>query len=372
MSSLKTRFEQYILPGIIFQSVLIGGAYATGREIVEYGAKFGSLGIWSVAAIFAGFAIFVSLTYEFARLNRAYDYRTFVKSLIGRLWPIFDALFLVMVIVVIAVVSAASGGVVEEVLGWPYWAGVMIVIALVGLLNFRGRHAIERFKIVGTVFLYAGYLVFSGVVLTSTWDHVEGAFSMRNTSFVEGATLGSAVFSGVLYVGYCLAVLPSCLFVLDRQTERRQAFGAGLISGILATVPFGLTYFAVMGFYPEERVLGAPVPWLAMLKQVAGTGVITIYALVVLWTLIETSTGLIHAVTDRVSVSLEESGREALTPTEVVVLTVGLLLSAAVLSRLGIIALVARGYGAMAYAFLLLFALPLLTVGVARILKSSR
>ena len=80
MSSLKTRFEQYILPGIIFQSVLIGGAYATGREIVEYGAKFGSLGIWSVAAIFAGFTIFVSLTYEFARLNRAYDYRTFVKS----------------------------------------------------------------------------------------------------------------------------------------------------------------------------------------------------------------------------------------------------------------------------------------------------
>ena len=372
MSSLKSRFEQYILPGIIFQSVLIGGAYATGREIVEYGAKFGSLGIWSVAAIFAGFVIFASLTYEFARLNRAYDYRTFVKSLIGPLWPIFDAVFLVMVIVIIAVVSAASGVVVEEILGWPYWARVMLVIALVGFLNFRGRHAIERFKTVGTVLLYAGYLIFSGVVLTSTWGQVEGAFAMRDHSFVEGATLGSAVFSGVLYVGYCLAVMPSCLFVLDRQTERRQALGAGLVSGILATVPFALTYFAVMGFYPEEGVLEAPVPWLAMLKQVAGTGVITLYALVVLWTLIEASTGLIHAVTDRVSVSLEESGREALTPTQVVALTVGLLLSSAVLSRVGIIALVAKGYGAMAYAFLLLFALPLLTVGMARILKSSR
>ncbi len=40
-----------------------------------------------------------------------------------------------------------------------------------------------------------------------------------------------------------------------------------------------------MGFYPEEQVLGAPVPWLVMLKQVSGTGVITVYALVVLWTL---------------------------------------------------------------------------------------
>lgn len=33
-----------ILPGIILQSVLIGGGYATGREIVEYGAKFGAMG----------------------------------------------------------------------------------------------------------------------------------------------------------------------------------------------------------------------------------------------------------------------------------------------------------------------------------------
>ena len=127
-----------------------------------------------------------------------------------------------------------------------------------------------------------------------------------------------------------------------------------------------------MGFYPEEQVLGAPVPWLVMLKQVSGTGVITVYALVVLWTLIETSTGLIHAVTDRVSVSLEETGRKALTPRQIVVVTVGLLLSAAVLSRIGIITLVAKGYGAMAYAFLLLYALPLLTVGVARLLKPSR
>lgn len=37
-------FGKYVLPGIILQSVLIGGGFATGREIVEYGAKFGSLG----------------------------------------------------------------------------------------------------------------------------------------------------------------------------------------------------------------------------------------------------------------------------------------------------------------------------------------
>jgi uncharacterized membrane protein YkvI len=47
-------------------------------------------------------------------------------------------------------------------------------------------------------------------------------------------------------------------------------------------------------------------------------------------------------------------------------LTAIVLALAALLSRLGLIDLVARGYTAMAYGFLALFALPLLTVGVAR------
>ena len=36
-------FGKFVLPGIILQSVMIGGGYATGREIVEYGGKFGAL-----------------------------------------------------------------------------------------------------------------------------------------------------------------------------------------------------------------------------------------------------------------------------------------------------------------------------------------
>ena len=31
-------FGKYILPGVIVQSVMVGGGYATGREIIEYGA----------------------------------------------------------------------------------------------------------------------------------------------------------------------------------------------------------------------------------------------------------------------------------------------------------------------------------------------
>ena len=43
-SVFTTTWGRILLPALIFQSVAIGGAYATGREIVEFGAKYGALG----------------------------------------------------------------------------------------------------------------------------------------------------------------------------------------------------------------------------------------------------------------------------------------------------------------------------------------
>jgi len=50
-------------------------------------------------------------------------------------------------------------------------------------------------------------------------------------------------------------------------------------------------------------------------------------------------------------------------------LGIGILAGATLLSQYGIIALVAQGYTLMAYFFIALFAVPLLTVGVYRIVN---
>lgn len=375
------RFEQYLLPGIVFQSVLIGGAYATGREIVQYGARLGALGLYSIAAIFIGFSVMSVLAFEFARVSGTYDYRSFVRALIGPLWPLFDLLFVVMAVLVIAVVGAASGDVVEDILGLPYWIGVIAVICLVGALNASGRKAIERFKTWGSIVLYGGYAVFAGAVLMQRWPQTmaalrgtsaSGAAAGVATAAVEPqATIATAFGVGILYVGYNLATLPATFFTLDRQTARRQAVGAGLIAGCMATVPFVLTYLAIMSYYPDGEVTGATVPWLVMLRRVGGDPLLAGFALVIFWTLVETSTGMIHAIINRLAVNLAEVGRPPMSRAQVGGLTVTVLTVAAVLSRLGLIDLVAKGYTAMAYGFLLLFALPLLTVGVYRIHQAS-
>ena len=368
---MPSRYQRYLLPGVVFQSVLIGGAYATGREIVEYGAKFGAAGAWAVLAIFVGSTVVATLTYEFARRFGLFENRGFVRRLVGPLWPVFDLLFVVMVLVIIAVVSAASASLAEQVLGWPYWLGVGGVIVLVALISASGRRTIERFKGAGTLLLYGGYLLFAGSVLTGSWERIGTVFRQHDTSYLGSVPVGAVLVTGILYVGYNLVALPSTLFTLDRQRGTRDAVLAGLATGILATIPFALTYLAVLAFYPDDAVLAAPVPWLVMLERVAGRGTIVLYAVVVLWTLVETCTGLLHALTDRVDAALADLGRRPLAPGPIAALTAAILLAAALLSRVGLIALVARGYTAMAYGFLALFALPLLTVGLWRLRQAD-
>jgi uncharacterized membrane protein YkvI len=366
---MSSRYQRYVLPGVVFQSVLIGGAYATGREIVEYGAKYGAAGWWAIVAIFAGFTVLSALTFEFARRYRLFDYRAFVRALIGRFWLLFDLLFAVMTVIIVAVVSAASASLAEQILGWPYWMGIALVIVLVAAISAAGRTVIERFKSAGTALLYGGYLLFAGSVLTGSWDRVGRVLAAGDVSFLGPVSWGTVIASGVIYVGYNLAILPATLFTLDRQRGTADSLIAGLLTGLLATVPFALTYLAILVHYPDPEVLEAPVPWLVMLRRSAGDGLILLYAVVVLWTLVETCTGMLHALTDRIDSGLREAGREPLGSRQIALLTAAVLLAAALLSRLGIIALVARAYGALAYGFLALFALPLVTVGVKRLLS---
>lgn len=370
---LTGRFGSLLLPAIILQSVLIGGGYASGREVVQYGARFGSAGLLSVLVIFVGFTFMAIMVFELSRIFGTYDYKSYMQNIIWKGWPLFDLLFVVMATIVIAVMAAAAGSIMEETVGIPYMVGIVSIILVVGVLTYFGASLIERFKTVGTAFLYFAYIVFGVLVLSAVWGDVTSVFAAGDTSYAGDASTATVAKSGALYVGYNLAIFPAVFFALHRQQTRKETVVSGLLAGTMMTLPFLLTYLALMGFYPNESVLSAEVPWLPMLETVGGPLLIAFYGIVIGWTLVETAVGAIHAIIDRIDADLEriDAGRLAdvngLTRLQSGALGVGILGGATLLSRYGIIALVAQGYTIMAYFFIALFAIPTLTIGIIRI-----
>jgi uncharacterized membrane protein YkvI len=108
-----------------------------------------------------------------------------------------------------------------------------------------------------------------------------------------------------------------------------------------------------------------------MLEAFDSPLVVVIFGIVVGWTLIETSTGIIHALVERINASMKESGKQPLSNKNNALLTVSVLLLATAFAKIGIINLIAKGYTIMAYGMIGVYALPLLTVGVYKIIKNS-
>jgi uncharacterized membrane protein YkvI len=74
---------------------------------------------------------------------------------------------------------------------------------------------------------------------------------------------------------------------------------------------------------------------------------------------------------ERIDKGLRDTGRNPLTRQHRGALTVTILVVSVAFAKIGIIDLIAKGYNALAYAFILLYLVPLLTVGVYKIVKKS-
>lgn len=357
--SILTSIKRVVLPGIILQSVLIGGGYATGREIVEYGGKFGASGWISGVAIFIGFSLLTMLSIEACRQWQVYDYKSMLKRMIGKGWILYEVVYLLLAILTIAVMASAAGEILNNTLGFNKWFGVSLIIIIVGFLNYKGDDTIARLETVGTVALFITYSIFSVSIFTSKGPAIASVFNEWNTDFLTDVpTLKLVLWTGILYVGYNLGVFPASFFTYRNITSKKQSIVAGLIAGLLMTAPWFLTYFALMGFYPDKNVIGATVPWLRMLDGFHPAYIIT-FSVVVGWTLIETATGVIHAFIGRVETELIQQGKQ-LRKINKAYISFAALIAAMLLSQIGIIDLVAKGYTIMAYAMILVYAMPLL------------
>ena len=363
-SPAHSFFRRYLLPGFVFQSVVIAGGYGTGRELVEFflahGPRGGLMAMLLVSTVI--WSATCAVSFDFARRFSTYDYRTFFRRLLGwRWWMAYEAAYLAFLMLVLAVIAAAAGSILEETFGLSYTAGVVGMIAAIGYLVFRGSATIERFFASWSFVLYAVFVLFFILCFVSFGGEISRSFATVPAG--EGWFLG-----GVRYAAYNLATIPGLLFVARHLGTRREAVSAGLLAGPIAIIPGLLFYLAMAGQYPE--ILDRAVPANALLETLDVRWFQLAFQLALFGTLIETGAGMIHAVNERVSGVYAR--RRAKMPAGLRTgIGVSLLAGGALVAQFGLIDLIARGYGTMTWIFLAVYVAPVLTVGVWRLARAG-
>jgi uncharacterized membrane protein YkvI len=356
MGAASSWFQRWLLPGFAFKAVVIGGGYATGRELAEFFLPIGPWGgllaiglamlIWSAVCV---------ATFLFAQATASLEYRSFFRNLLGPLWGVFEATYLVLLVLVLAVIGAAAGEIGAAMLGWPTLAGAAALTVSIAGVTAYGNAGVERLFKYASMFLYLVYFAFLFFCLTRFGERIAAGFD------VPFRTDGWAV-AGVTYASYNLVAAVAILSVVRHMTDRRDAVVAGLAAGPLAMIPAILFFVCMIGWTPQ--IASEPLPSDFMLRRLDLPAFHILYQLMIFVALLETGTGCVHAVNERIARSGAERRRGFPRAARLSITAVLLVGSMFVAERVGLVALIANGYRAIAWVFLAVYVLPLMTWGV--------
>jgi uncharacterized membrane protein YkvI len=363
-SKSQTRpsaFRRLLLPAFAFKAVIIGGGYATGRELVQYflpaGPRGGLLGmfltmvLWSIVCI---------VTFLLARTIKAYDYGAFFRSLLGPGRLIFDGAYACAVLIGLSVFGAAAGAIVAALFGWPEVTGTLGLIVGIATIAAFGNESVERLFKYATYVLYAVYVTFFVLTLVKEFGIIRA--SLATNYPITGWAIG-----GAKYAAYNAVAAVVILSTLRHATSNKDVIISGLIAGPVAMLPGMLFFICLVGYYPN--IDASVLPSNYILLRLGIPVFHYCFQLMILVALLESGTSLVHAVNERLAGIMQERGRRLSRAMRLWLSGGMLVVSSFVANRFGLVALIARGYTFVAYMFLAVFLLPLFTYGVWMLLR---
>lgn len=359
----SSLFQRLLLPGFAFKAVVIGGGYATGRELAEFfipsGPLGGLLGMFLTMALWSGLC---ALTFLFAFVTASLDYRTFFHHLLGRFWFLFEVAFLLTITLILSVFGAAAGEIGASMFGAPQIAGTIALMASISAAVAFGNSSVERlFKYV-TLLLYGVYAVFFVLAMWKLGDSISERFTweMRPDWWL----------GGVKYATYNLVGAVVILPVVRHMQRRRDAVVSGLLCGPLAILPAVIFFIGMIAHYPE--IGSESLPSNLLLASLGYPGFHMLFQIMIFAALLESGAGLVHAFNERLASVAAAAGRPVAEPGRLASALALLATSIFLASGIGLVPLIASGYSGSAYVFLAIYILPLVTIGTWKLWNMTR
>lgn len=342
---------------------MFGGAYGSGRETVTFVSTYGPWGgVLATVVMALAFGLILAVCFEFARVFRVYEYASFSSALLKRAAVAYRVVLGVGLVLALGVGATAAGATLEDHFGVPAIVGTMLLMLAVVLLTLFGRSVIE-WSMTATAGLLLAFLIgLVTVVIRSSGSIVMDTFAQEpfDSSFWQ---LGG--LNAVLNASF----LPLIMFIAVHIRTRPEAVVSGMFSGLVFALPSLALHVTFMSSYPA--ILDEEVPSYVMAETFGSPLFLSVFVIILFVLIVQTSVGITQGLIERVEAwSASRLGR-VLTHIEHGGVAAAISIATVGLSVMGLVNLVATGYGLLSIAFLLTFTLPLLTIGVWRVRKAA-
>jgi uncharacterized membrane protein YkvI len=196
------------------------------------------------------------------------------------------------------------------------------------------------------------------VVFKMFGSDITASFSLQS----EGPSL---VMGGIKYAAYNIGLAPAILFCVRHLDTRKEAIISGVLAGIIGMIPALIMFLAMLSQYPN--IVSEAVPVNLILDKIEWSSFKLVFQVVLFGTFIETGVSMIHGFNERivsVNRNLDDKWRA--------LIGIGLLIiSIFIANAVGLISLIAKGYGFITWGYWIIFVIPVLTIGLKKVINNE-
>jgi uncharacterized membrane protein YkvI len=353
----------FLVPAGVMLAVQFGGAYGTGREAVEFitknGPAGGLLGLAVFTLIMGGTS---ALCFELARKFKAYDYRIFVKVLLGRWWFLYEICLVTVLLLAISVCGSVCGNVLEDQFGIAQQIGTLLMLLAVVMLCYWGRNVVEETMTFSSIALIMILIVFLAMVLMRSGGLI--------VEIIASSDPGSRWWiSSCQYGIFGASCIPLLLYCARGFQTRTEALCGGLFAGILTSFPAAVFHIVYLSDYPA--ILDKALPVYYMIGELSSPVLMVAYILILFVMVVQTAVGMMQGLIERIDTWRCESAGAPFNKVARSIIAATIVVISWLLSKFGIITLIAKGYGTIAWCFAAIFFLPVLTIGVYKAFRGN-
>jgi uncharacterized membrane protein YkvI len=351
----------------------VGGGFALGTQEVQYFVRFGKFGLYLPLMAMALLSTVFYLAWEFQRLYGISDYKEFFEKFFGRFGKIFmilyDIVFSCMVVLAagaaLAGMASALGGLlgikISLYLGYLIAAVIVYIIASFGL------------KVVLASSAWMSLGIISVIVLLIIFRLPQITGNLANIPYkpLFGPTLFQSPFwFALVYAGFQSTLIGSYINGGSILKTHKDTVGAGIISFLLSGIMLTAMVLTISGNYPA--VLKDPTPTITIVHQMPAMFTY-LYSLMLLLALITTAVSVIYSSAKRwTRYGAGAKGRWGDEKVRLRIWVLAWLVITYVISNVGIVTIVKKGYGFFGYIAIVLIILPILILAPAKIAQKNR
>lgn len=330
-----------------------GGGFASGAQLKSYFINYGIYCLFTCIGAQAICAVYNAYIAYYCRKHETYNYRSFNDRFYGKYSPIFSNLFELVYIFVLLVVPAVAfstgGTTLESLTGIPYLLCTAVIGVFIFFVAIYGTVIVRKVATTLSILIVLGLLVVFIPNIIVQWDKVSEGIQ---TLSVQKAPLWPALWSMIVYAAFQIASSPAIHSqhseALADAKDSILTFGIGFL---VNSVMIFLSTMGLMAVLNHPDYAESSLPVMLLIQNGVGGAILTpVISILIILGSVSTAVNMVAAGTTRVCSMLDSNYNPDGKPTKKVILTTLVLcLVGFGVAQFGLLPLVNKGYGVLAY-----------------------